>query len=273
MSIWRADIEEDMYKLAPLTKKAIQEAEKLLNVKLPQKFIDILMQQNGGYLIYDTYPTMEPTSWDDNSINIDHIMGIGEDNGILDTFELIEEWGLPSNIVLLSGSGHTWVVLDYRNVEENPPVVYIDLEINQELILAPSFREFLEILTNNELFYEVQNDNSATLSIDYYNEIDEVILNGKPKEIDRFFTKVLSFNVELIRYMVEKMRNHKNPKVHFYLMLFLSECAVGSNEGILDDQYLLEVLNEIAESQNKDAKELANYSLGCLRNRLNHKNL
>ena len=74
MSIWRADNEEDMYKMAPITNKAELEAENLLKVKLPNEYLNILKEQNGGYIIYDTYPNKESTSWDDNSINIDHVI-------------------------------------------------------------------------------------------------------------------------------------------------------------------------------------------------------
>ena len=102
-----------------------------------------------------------------------------------------------------------------------------------------------------------------------YIKIDNVILKGKPKEIDKLFIKVLSTNNELIRYMVEKMKNHEKPKVHFDLLLFLSECAEGFNKGRIEDQHLLEILNELSESRNRDVKELADYSLQLLNKRLN----
>nr|WP_050614431.1 SMI1/KNR4 family protein [Bacillus testis] len=78
---------------------------------------------------------------------IDHILGIGEENGILESAYLIEEWELPNNIVLISGSGHSWVALDYRDTEEEPPVIFIDAEEGQIIELASGFELFLRSLT------------------------------------------------------------------------------------------------------------------------------
>jgi hypothetical protein len=66
--------------------------------------------------------------------------------------------------------------------------------------------------------------------------------------------------------MVEKMGHHEKPKVHFNLFLFLSCCAEGENKGSKEDDYLLEVLNELSQSKNRDVRGL--YSLNELHKRL-----
>lgn len=48
------------------------------------------------------------------------------------------------------GDGHTWIALDYRNVAENPPVIFIDNEVEQIIELAPNFESFLQNLTTYE---------------------------------------------------------------------------------------------------------------------------
>lgn len=65
------------------------------------------------------------------------------------------------------------------------------------------------------------------------------------------------------------MRQHEKSIVQFYLMLFLSEGAEGNNKGTIEDDYLLEVLNEISNSKNEDAKAFAISSLKELNGRLN----
>jgi hypothetical protein len=140
-NIWRKDSE--YFKLKPLTDKAVEEAEEKLKVKLPESYINLLKEQNGGYIIYDSFPSTVPTSWAEDHIDVDHIMGIGEEDGILKSNYLIEEWGLPENIVLFSGDGHSWVALDYRNTKEEPPVIYINVESEQIIELAPDFNTFL----------------------------------------------------------------------------------------------------------------------------------
>ncbi|KIL74491.1 SMI1/KNR4 family protein [Pseudobacillus badius] len=139
-SIWQTDNEDQQ---EPLTDEAVAKAEEILQVKLPESYIDILREQNGGYLLYDAYPTSVPTSWADDHIHVDHLKGIGE-GGILETGYLIEEWGLPKHIVLISGDGHTWIALDYRKTSENPPVILIEDDGETIIELAPDFLVFLE---------------------------------------------------------------------------------------------------------------------------------
>ncbi|MFF2878397.1 SMI1/KNR4 family protein [Gottfriedia sp. NPDC057991] len=145
-SIWLE--ENDLYQLVPITDEMIKKAEKKFNIKLPNKYIEILKQQNGGMIKFDSFPTEIPTSWADDHINVDHILGIGEETGILESEYLIKEWGLPLNIVLISGDGHSRIALDYRKTKEEPPVIYIDVDEDQIINIAPNFEAFLTGLTN-----------------------------------------------------------------------------------------------------------------------------
>lgn len=139
-SIWQED--EDC-NLEPITNEMVEKAEKELKVKLPESYINLLKEQNGGYICYDSYPTVIPTSWADDHINIDYIRGIGGEESILESEYLIEEWELPKKIVLISGDGHTWIAFDYRNTNENPPIILIDNDGEDIIELAPSFELFL----------------------------------------------------------------------------------------------------------------------------------
>ncbi len=271
-SFWQKD--NDYGKLEPLTDEMVEIAEEELNIKLPNSYINILKQQNGGYIKYNAHPSDVPTSWADDHVNVDHLFGIGmgKDKGILESEYLIQEWDLPKGVVLISGDGHSWIALDYRNSKTEPPVIFIDVEQNQEIRLAKNFEKFINGLVDyNE---EEEIDLSDTILSeqeikDYYASIDDVIRKGTPKEIDRLFTKILSTKNELIRYMVEKMRHHEKPKVHFNLLLFLSCCAEGGNKGILGDDYLFDVLHELSKSKNKEVREYALFSLKQLQSRLN----
>jgi len=164
-NIWQKD--DEYYKLEPLTDEMVKDAEENLKIKLPQSYINILKEQNGGYIKFDSYPSAVPTSWADDHINVDHILGIGEENGILESEYLIEEWGLPNNIVLISGSGHSWIALDYRNTKEEPPIIYIDVDSEQIIELALDFDSFLKGLyidetTLEDTYYE-QDERNWTL--------------------------------------------------------------------------------------------------------------
>lgn len=271
-NIWQQD--NDYGKLEPLTVEIVEQAEEKLKVKLPQSYISILNQQNGGYIKFNSHPSDVPTPWADDHVHVDHIFGIGvgKERGILESEYLIREWGLPKNVVLISGDGHSFIALDYRNSKVDPPVIFINAEQSQEIRLAKSFEEFMTGLVDYIEQEEIAIFNTVLTKQEikeYYAKIDDFIQKGTPKEIDRLFTKLLLTNNELIRYMVGKMRCHEKPKVHYNLLLFLNCCARGDNKGILEDNYLLEVLQEFSKSKNKDVIEFALSSLKLLQSRLN----
>lgn len=146
MNIWRTDIENDEYKLKSLRASDIEEAEKFFNVKLPVEYINILQEQNGGYIIFNSHPSPVPTSWSENSVNIDFIMGISKKAGVFETPYLIKEWDLPIGIIVISGDGHAFIALDYRENNFDPKVIYIDIDMAQVVTIANNFKVFLNNL-------------------------------------------------------------------------------------------------------------------------------
>ncbi|MEW6734108.1 MAG: SMI1/KNR4 family protein [Acidobacteriota bacterium] len=130
---------------SPLTDEQIEEAQERLAVSLPQTYIEILKVQNGGYLRYDTHPTSVATQWAEDHVMVDHIMGIGPHNSILDTPTMIAQHRLPTGVLPLCWHGHYWVCLDYRDCGplSEPSVVWIDNKSKQEVILATDFAQFL----------------------------------------------------------------------------------------------------------------------------------
>lgn len=231
-----------------------------------------MKKRNGFYLKKKYFPTDTSNSWANNSVHVDFLYGIGQEPGLLDSLYLRKEWGIRSKkLLILSADPPMFICLDYRK-RKNPSIIFIDVEQNQEIKLAKDFEEFINGLVDyiEDVELDPYDSELSEQEIkDYYKKIDEVIQKGKPGEIDRFFTKVLSTNNELIRYMVEKMRQHEKPKVHFNLLLFLLCCAEGDNVGTIEDGYLLEVLNELSQSKNRDVRDFSLHSLKALNNRLN----
>ncbi|WP_181891719.1 SMI1/KNR4 family protein [Bacillus altitudinis] len=146
---WTND-SDDPYTLKKISEKDILKTEKKLGVKLPQEYKKLVLEQNGGYLECNAFPTDRPTSWAEDHIQFDHLLGIGKKEGILESDYLIKEWELPKDIILISGDGHSWVALDYRNTTENPPVHFFDLEMEKDFKLADSFNEFISKLYIDE---------------------------------------------------------------------------------------------------------------------------
>ncbi|WP_238011891.1 SMI1/KNR4 family protein [Dactylosporangium sp. AC04546] len=157
---WHPEIEH--LRLPPLTDELVIDAERNLGVALPLDLLHLLWTQNGGVIAdaWDACPA-DTTFYADDHVPFEHLYGIapaGQAGTItlLDTPYLVQEWDLPSPVVLLSGQGHYWLALDYRDCgpEGNPPVVWIDNEMKHELSLAPNFRTFVERLTASAAFPE-----------------------------------------------------------------------------------------------------------------------
>jgi hypothetical protein len=138
----------DYYKNPKLTDAMVAEAQRILGVTLPEAFIALLRVQNGGYTRCFVFPTSRRTTWAEDHVPLDELYGIDpkddltRSHNILHTAYMTEEWGLPPKQVLLAGDGHWWITLDYRK-GSIPSVAWIDVEVGQDVQLAPSFEEFM----------------------------------------------------------------------------------------------------------------------------------
>ncbi|MFL0451381.1 SMI1/KNR4 family protein [Bacillus altitudinis] len=142
-SFWEID-EEGYYTLKKINEAEIAKAEKKLGVTFPNTYKKLILEQNGGYTIHNAFPTTHSNSWAEDHIQFNHLLGIAEDEGIMDSGYLIKEWELPEGLVLINGDGHTWVAMDYRKTKENPTIHYFDVEMEEDFKLADSFDEFIE---------------------------------------------------------------------------------------------------------------------------------
>ncbi len=105
-------------------------------MKLPATLLARLRIQNGGEVAAGrrTYPTTEPTSWADDHVPFEYLMGVGHIEtvtSLLDTPYLIQEWDLPAPIVLIAGDAHVWSALDYRvcGPQREPSVTWLDADM------------------------------------------------------------------------------------------------------------------------------------------------
>ncbi|MCP6682845.1 SMI1/KNR4 family protein [Bacillus nakamurai] len=143
----------------------IKHTENRLNIILPESYKKLILEQNGGMINYNTFPTTVQNSWAEDHIEFDYLLGLGEDPGILDSSYLIKEWDLPENVLLIHGDGHTWVAMDYRETNSNPPIHYFDVEADQDFRLATSFDEFLSKLYSHHYDMDTEIDNNEESKI------------------------------------------------------------------------------------------------------------
>ena len=146
----------DGYTGPPITDDMVRKAEAKLGFKLPKSYIELLRVKNGGILKYNRFPTLIPTGWAEDHVQINAIFGIGGEHGIdteLGSQYMIPEWGYPDVgvwIGMTPSGGHEAIMLDYTECgpQGEPRVIYADVETEDGepyvVILARDFETFIQ---------------------------------------------------------------------------------------------------------------------------------
>ncbi|WOV87429.1 SMI1/KNR4 family protein [Sporosarcina oncorhynchi] len=143
--------QDDMNK--PATNADIARTEEALGKKLPPDFIQFLKIANGGYVnvTHQAFRVDFPIESGDDFIAVEELMGASEE-GLMQSDYFTQEWDLPKQLVLFSGSGHAWIGFNYEN-REIPNIVYVEPDDgngNNFHVLADTFTEFIGKLTTSE---------------------------------------------------------------------------------------------------------------------------
>jgi len=127
------------YVQSPLTEEMVRTAEAAIGHRLPAAYVQLLRQQNGGYIrlhlpdcVHDTicgigprFPHLEPPDWSEAREEV--------------SFSL-------DGLVPFDGDGHWHLCFDYRDGATTPKITYIDLESDSERPIAPDFESYLALL-------------------------------------------------------------------------------------------------------------------------------
>lgn len=126
------------------------EVERRLGVKLPTLYIELLKQQNGGYIRFNAYPL------NNSHIPVFFILGAyyskmypNQTQGILSNNYNTSpsRYNVDSNIIIFSGDDRVAIGFDCREVKENPPIVMVKSHSKEVVVLSNSFEEFVSKLT------------------------------------------------------------------------------------------------------------------------------
>lgn len=137
------------YTHEPPTDELIAEIEAELGYKLPESYVWLMKQHNGGCPVKDTFYYGDGEY---DYVAVEGILGIGRYGGHSPhcsiTDDYIDDWGYPNMGVPLCfcPSGHEMIFLDYRECgpQGEPQVVHIDQEDNYCItFVANNFEEFI----------------------------------------------------------------------------------------------------------------------------------
>jgi hypothetical protein len=127
-----------------VSERIVKDAETKLRVSLPRSYVELISEQNGGY-VRRVLP------------DIPHrmIWGIGSEfPSITEPHRELRRWARKGRrfwektlpLVPFYGDGHWYLCLDYRGETAEPHVTFIDLEIEEEHAIADTFDGFLSLL-------------------------------------------------------------------------------------------------------------------------------
>lgn len=145
----------------PPTAEVIRQVEKELGYKLPESYIALMKQQNGGCPARTRYDV--PADKGGGVVEISGFLGIGEGEhdwytlcGTFGSTFMIQGWNYPDIGVAVCNTpsaGHDMIFLDYRacGPQGEPSVVLIDQEDSFAITpIADSFEEFVRGLRTED---------------------------------------------------------------------------------------------------------------------------
>jgi len=157
--------EEDEYLLPPPTDEDVRAVEAELGYTLPASYMALMRHRNGGIPNHGAFPTGIATSWADDHVAVDGIIGIGSSKpnslcGSTGSRFMLDEWGYPEIGIVIAdcpSAGHDVIMLDYRRCgpQGEPEVVHVDQESDYAITwLAPTFEDFVRGLVPEDRFDE-----------------------------------------------------------------------------------------------------------------------
>lgn len=147
----------DAYVDVPPSDALIASVQADMGFRLPTSYVTLMRWRNGGMLSRTCCPTPSRTTWAEDHVAVDGIMGIGRAKrcslaGEVGSRFWIEEWGYPAIGVYFAtcpSAGHDMIAFDYRDCgsDGEPRVVHVDQEWDYRVtVLAPNFVAFVQAL-------------------------------------------------------------------------------------------------------------------------------
>lgn len=220
--IWNKEIKE--FTLSKLTAEDVEDAEQLLGVKLPEAYLKLMFEQNGGIPVHRDFPCDMPNSWAEDHVRVDTIYGIGKE-GILLSSYLIQEWELPEDIVIFSGDGHGWVAMDYRQKTDDPPIIWVESDQDLIIELASNFAGFVEgLYTAPDEEIEVDDAENIAFAIERVEQLfDQDEASGWVKAFNMLYDHTAGHEIYIQKKIIQLLNGqniHLKQLAYHYTMIY-----------------------------------------------------
>lgn len=225
----------------------LKKVEKLLGVKLPESYINLMKIHNGGTLAYSI---LRSGRVPDGEVEITNLRGIDLEEGIGETNYLVEEWDMEKGLVIISGDGNYWLAFDYRKYTgDEPPVVYIEEDTDEKpKQVAKTFELFLKKLEKpEEDDFEIEYDDDDEDDIIYTKEeFEQLVKEGNSDiEIANCFYQFASMDCD-ISWFVKLAIKAMKAKIADDLPYRIGEDLLTKLNEISKEDWPIELLDELA---------------------------
>ena len=159
VNAWESDIEKP-------TDSDIEEVERILKIKLPSSYVQLMKKWNGGYFLSEHQVLIKGNV----PKKLNYYLGVGfwslgalsgistgmaNTDSIVYTAKIAHEWGIPEKVIAFDGDGHTWLAFDYRDsCLSEPKIIFIESDDLLFFDIADNFTEFLKLLIPSDQVYD-----------------------------------------------------------------------------------------------------------------------
>lgn len=153
-------LKSNIKRTAPSLEKNFFLTKSCSTADLPQSYLTVLQERNGGYVCLPRVETVEPTSDGLSHANLHYIFGIHDDAdySILFQQERAQLHHLPDYLVVFSANEQQLFAFDYSQLssEKEPAIRYLEMETDNWQTVAPDFKTFMNSLEPGEIIIPLE---------------------------------------------------------------------------------------------------------------------
>lgn len=160
MNFWDELLEDEV--ALSLNKEKVKQIEKELGARLPKKYIEILDEQNGGDLVFDSVNVDFKNTWSDKCEGL-HLPLHRFNPLTVEEFEdgvsTLNEWGLTGKIMMFGeGKGSYLWYFDFNDNSNEPQIWCLDISDETINLVAENFDQLLGNLVRRKGEVELSRD-------------------------------------------------------------------------------------------------------------------